>query len=501
MASDIMARIRWLFSRLVKSTYRYTPVPDDEAPQFRPHLVKERRKKAGYFCFGIALLLLILYVAIPYGDLAKSLPGCERHGKCKPNPHRWGQYSPFFSVPSDIDGSIPAGCEVTLALVLSRHGSRNPTSPKSALYKDLIEHIQSSVSHYGEGFEFLADYAYTLGNDELTIYGEQQMVDSGAAFYKRYRKLADDIDPFIRAAGSSRVIASAKNFTHGLYATRGNGGSHAEEDILIIPETDSFNNSINHGSCSRFEDGPYSDLKHEKQAAWKERWLPSITKRLNQKLPGANLSLTETVYFMDLCPFHSVADKNAKPSQFCSLFSEDEWRGYDYYESLDKWYGYGFGNPLGPTQGVGYVNEVIARLTGEPVKDHTSTNSTLDSSPETFPLDRKLYADFSHDNTMISIYAALGLYEGVPDLSVEHRVPAHQAGGFSAAWVVPFAARMYLEKMQCGSDEKEYVRILINDRVVTPKCKADSHGRCELDLFIDSLSFAKSGGKWETCEV
>ena len=41
-----------------------------------------------------------------------------------------------------------------------------------------------------------------------------------------------------------------------------------------------------------------------------------------------------------------------------------------------------YGNPLGRIQGVGYVNELLARLTGEPVQDHTTHNSSLE-----FPLD------------------------------------------------------------------------------------------------------------------
>ena len=69
-----------------------------------------------------------------------------------------------------------------------------------------------------------------------------------------------------------------------------------------------------------------------------------------------------------------------------------------------------YGNPLGRVQGVGYVNELLARLTQTPVRDHTQTNRTLDGAPATFPLNRTLYADFSHDNQMAAIYAALGLF-------------------------------------------------------------------------------------------
>lgn len=423
----------------------------------------------------------------------------------------WGQYSPFFPVPSHIDPDIPAGCQVTFASVLSRHGARDPTARKTKLYGDLIDSIQASVSDYGAGFEFLRDYKYTLGTDQLTVFGEQQLVDMGKAFGNRYRSLVEDYDPFMRASGSDRVIVSAENFTQGLYAVLERESAEHIGNIVVIPETDGFNNTLNHGVCRGFEDGPASGLGEEKQSAWMEGWVPAVRNRLNEKLPGANLTLQETIYMMDLCPFNTVAHPDAENSVFCSLFTDEEWQSYDYFESLEKWYAYGPGNPLGPTQGVGYVNELIARLTGKPVEDDTTTNSTLDSSPETFPLGRKMYADFSHDNTMTSVYGALGLYHGTEDLPVESRVPPEEAGGYSAAWTVPFAGRMYVEKMLCdgvadeeeeGPSGEELVRVLVNDRVVPLQtCETDSLGRCKLAAFVEGLSFAMGGGLWDRCLI
>jgi len=65
---------------------------------------------------------------------------------------------------------------------------------------------------------------------------------------------------------------------------------------------------------------------------------------------------------------------------------------------------------------VGFTNELIARLTNQPVDDHTTTNSTLDSSNTTFPIGRKLYADFTHDNDMTAIFAAIGLFNSTAPL-------------------------------------------------------------------------------------
>jgi hypothetical protein len=67
---------------------------------------------------------------------------------------------------------------------------------------------------------------------------------------------------------------------------------------------------------------------------------------------------------------------------------------------------------------------------------------------------------------------------------------------------VPFAARAYVEKMACRGTDEELVRILVNDRVIPlQNCDADDRGRCTLSKFVDSLSFAREGGRWDECFV
>ncbi|KAL1856356.1 hypothetical protein VTK73DRAFT_8304 [Phialemonium thermophilum] len=422
--------------------------------------------------------------------------------------HSWGQYSPFFSVPSKVVPGIPGGCNITFVQLLSRHGARDPTEGKTELYNETISRIHKSVHSYGPGFEFLESYRYALGADRLTVFGQQELVNSGIKFYKRYRSLASKVLPFVRASGQERVVVSALNWTQGLHLSRlaDNITDPYPYEMLVIPEGRGVNNSLNHGLCTAFEVGPYSDVGTKAQKTWLEVFAPPIAARLNENLPGANLTDEDTVSIMDLCPFNTVASATGHLSRFCRLFTEDEWHDYAYYQSVGKWYGYGPGNALGPTQGVGFVNELIARLTGTAVHDRTSSNATLDGDPATFPLRPggrgALYADFSHDNDMTAVVSALGLYKATPPLSTSERLPPDRVGGYSAAWTVPFAARVYVEKMTCAEtrDDEELVRILVNDRVVPLQdCGADAMGRCRLSRFIESLDFARRGGRWDQC--
>lgn len=406
-------------------------------------------------------------------------------------------------MPSEISPAIPSGCTVTFAQILSRHGARDPTASKTAAYSKLIARIQKSVTSYGPGFDYLEDFQYTLGADQLTAFGQQEMMNSGIKFYSRYRALANETSLFIRSSGQDRVVESAMNWTQGYHMQllEDYPSSKLPYPILTIPEETGVNNTLNHGLCTAFETGNYSTFSDAKQSQWLSIFAPPITARLNQNLPEANLTDKETTYLMDICTFETVAsERGATLSPLCNLFTTSEWADYGYFQSIGKWYGYGPGNPLGSTQGVGWVNELIARLTNTPVEDDTTTNRTLDSNPDTFPLGRALYADFSHDNDMLGVFAALGLYNGTQDLNLGVRTSAEDAGGFSSAYTVPFGARMYVEKMVCEGSEEEMVRVLVNDRVMPLKgCGADGLGRCRLDAFVDSLGFSRSGGKWNEC--
>jgi hypothetical protein len=159
-----------------------------------------------------------------------------------------------------------------------------------------------------------------------------------------------------------------------------------------------------------------------------------------------------------------------------------------------------YGAFLGRVQGVGYINELLARLTNTPVNDSTQTNTTLTSNPATFPLNRTLYADFSHDNQMIAIYTALGLFPQASPLD-----PTGKRKG-DGTWVtsrlVPFSAHMVVERMVCARGER-YVRLLVNDEVQPLEFCASGKaaGICNLDSFVESQAYARSGGDgdWPKC--
>ena len=482
--------------------------------------------------FLLGLLYWLLYVVkrfklvklITYGSfsdisaseiISSGLP-CDTVSQgyqCDPTlSHSWGQYSLFYRVPSDFPLTVPSLCKVTFVQLLSRHGARFPTADKSAKYNSTISKIKSSATNFTGPYSFLDTYIYDLGAEDLTVLGQQELVNSGVDFFSRYEELAEIKTPFVRAGDQDRVVESARKWSEGYHKAKVASGKDSDKDypygILEISEASDVNNTLHHGLCRKFEQ---NRTGFAAQMEFGKTFLPGITARLKSDLKIDNIDDLDTLSLMDMCPFTVVAEtsftaakilqrRNPSSNPVCALFNQSEWEAYDYFQTIGKYYGFGPGAPLGPTQGVGYVNELIARLTTSEVKDRTSVNHTLDASSATFPLDRQIYADFSHDNDMTSIFSALGLFEKVPTLNKDRIMGIEETAGFASSRIVPFGGRILVEKLQCEGTQDEKVRVILNGRVwPLSLCDLDDRGMCNLQEFVQSLRFAKSGGRWDEC--
>ncbi|KAI0256878.1 histidine phosphatase superfamily [Lactifluus subvellereus] len=405
----------------------------------------------------------------------------------------WAQYAPYIPAAEYIPP--PPGCAISQVHVLQRHGARWPTTDAGAEMKSAVQKLQR-VKHYREDYlTFLKNFTLDLGANDLLPLGAKQSFEAGVVSFDRYTHIVtEDNPPFIRAASSPRVVDSAANWSAG-FTVASHCKIKAKVD-LVIPE--SGNITLDDTMCPNSSDGSKESKK------WLEIFAPPIKKRLNSAAPGAKLTNKDTHQLMSLCTFHSQV--TMAPSPFCGLFTAEEFRGYEYHGDVNKFYDNGYGGNLGRVQGVGYVNELLARLTGQPVRDHTQTNRTLDASPETFPLNRTLYADFSHDNEMVSIYSALGLFR-------QYLLPGQQLDPVKPCplrtWIlsslVPFSARMVVEKLQCTGKLPlplgTFVRILVNDAVQPLEFCGGIAGLCELHAFVASQRYARhdGDGDFEKC--
>jgi hypothetical protein len=280
------------------------------------------------------------------------------------------------------------------------------------------------------------------------------------------------------------------------------------------------NNTLWNNQCPRAR----HDLSDEMVGKWVSVFAPPIVQRMNTLAPGANITQDNIMPLMSLCSFETLARQ--KTSLWCWVFKPKEYDQFEYWTDLEKYYftgyvatsllGFGvdtvpssYGHPLGPVQGIGYINELIARLTNTPVKDNTQTNHTTTSNRLLFPLDRTIYADFTHDNSMMAVYSALGLFDdrrdGPSSAIIMDPTKPHKRRSWYTSRLTPFASRMVVERLQCHQEDnqmKTRVRILVNDAVAPlPFCGDLGDGICDLDAFVRSQVYARETGitDWYKC--
>ncbi|KAL6310054.1 histidine phosphatase superfamily [Sparassis latifolia] len=267
----------------------------------------------------------------------------------------WGQYSPWHPVDEYV--SPPKHCKVTR---LHRHGARYPAKTDGVQYGGSIQHLASPHKFVESNLDFLKDYRYDMGEEDLIPFGAS-------------------------ATSMPRVMATAGNWTVGFSAA-----SHQRYNPNVNVVISESRNSTLQNDCPNAGEGS------AEMGEWLSIFGPLIAARLNKAAPGADLNEMDIFNVMAMFPFETLATENTSPL-FCRLFTDDDFRAFEYDGDVEKYYKTGYGKPLGPVQGIGYVNELLSRLSDSPVQDHTTHNFSLHYSPH-----QTIYADFSHDNLMVA---------------------------------------------------------------------------------------------------
>lgn len=245
-----------------------------------------------------------------------------------------------------------------------------------------------------------------------------------------------------------------------------------------------------------------------------ESFTPVFTKNALQRLrpffpSDFNLTAADVYAMFNLCPYEYAT---LGQSSFCALFTEQEWKDFEYATDLSFYGNYGFGSPSGRAQGIGYVQELAARLQSRLIMSSSSSiNYTYDDNTKQFPLHQPMYMDMSHDDVIVSVLTALGLDyfkygpHGLP-VSVQHAIP-HT---FHVNKITPFGARLFTEIWTCPnnakfdtlqeqmyknpdlsskSDTTDYIRFVLNNAPVPvdglKPCDGSVNGFCEMRKFLD----------------
>jgi hypothetical protein len=174
------------------------------------------------------------------------------------------------------------------------------------------------------------------------------------------------------------------------------------------------------------------------------------------------------------------------------------------------------GNPTGRAQGLGYLQELLARLTGQYItSSNSSVNSTIDNNGKTFPLGRPFYADFTHDDIIVSVLTAASIdyFREHPSLT---QYPPDPDRHFNLGRITPFGARLITEVIGCSDTNPKaihsqrtqyypsqygytpveashkFIRMRLNNGIVPlntirgGECEGRTDGLCAMDKFLAS---------------
>ncbi|KAF8998408.1 histidine phosphatase superfamily [Cyathus striatus] len=407
----------------------------------------------------------------------------------------WGNLSPWQSVSSfglDASPLIPSGCELTQVHLLHRHGARYPTTNSAT--PNFATKVHAAATAAGKGFsasgplEFLNTWKFRLGAEILTPFGRSELFNLGVGFSVKYGDLLKDFKdlPVFRTTSEARMVDSALHFAAGFF-----GVQTYQQDYhqLIMIESQGFNNSLDPSSMCPNANDNISAFGTTQGNKWAEIYLQPTLKRLQPFVEGLDLEVADLNAMQQLCAYETVA---LGYSAFCEIFTEEEWKGFEYYLDLIFWYGAGPGSPASSAQGIGYVEELVSRLTQTPITTPRSTvNVTLASNNVTFPLNQPIYVDASHDTAMSTIFVAMNFTSLVDNgpLPTDH-IPKRQT--YFVNQIAPFATNLVGQVLSCpASGTPTHIRWILNDAVLPltgiEGCKSNKDGMCELPTFIKAM--------------
>ena len=387
---------------------------------------------------------------------------------------------------------------------------------------------------------FLSGYQYLLGSGLLTGLGAATEFSAGVTFWNQYGRILYNATagqvaynasyfngttrpkPVLRTTGQSRIEDSQITWALGFFGPSfepvpnpklTNFTNHF--NVVIIPEGGTENNTLaSYDSCANDNVESIGFIGDDDLFTYIPKYLTAATGRLQKYVPsGFKLTTNDTYAMQSICAYET---QYIGSSDFCGLFTADEWSGFENTLDIEYYYDYAWGNPTGRAQGIGYLQELFARLQHQYITvSNTSVNTSITNNSADFPLHQPFYADFSHDDIIISALTALSLdyLRDPPSLTA---VPPAANRSFILSHLTPFGARLVTEVIGCdcndpkeesryrtqyspsqyGYDSKtathKFIRMRLNEGILPLSsirggaCAGRGDGLCAMSKFIES---------------
>jgi acid phosphatase len=286
-----------------------------------------------------------------------------------------------------VEGGIgpPEGCIVEQVHMMSRHAERYPTIKSGARMLNLVDRIKSPNVTLEGPLAFVEEWEYFSSDpqanfEQLTTTGPYagtlDAFATGVRLRTRYAHLFPGRLPPGRgktglwASDAGRVVDTARYFAAGFFGLNWKDTA----TLHVIPETsDLGGDTLTPGdTCLAYvKDTKYGhDQGAAKLVEFSNTYLPAIAKRLESYISPLGKDISEQKFhftndevyaLQEMCGFETTVRGK---SPWCSVFTHDEWRSFEYARDIIHFYRAGPGTQYAAAMGSLWLN-ATARLLAE----------------------------------------------------------------------------------------------------------------------------------------
>lgn len=406
--------------------------------------------------------------------------------------------APYFE-PEDPPRTpyTPQGCNVTKAAYLIRHAAINANDFD---YETYLEPFIEKHKNHSVDWSTIPELAFLstwispqfTEQEQLTRTGKLEAAQLGVTMSYKYPRLR--LPQRVWTSTAERTVVSAKGLIRGL--------EMEDNEINLVEVYEGEESGAN--SLTPYKSCPaYSSSAGSKQSMdFQNVYTAPIVARLNGLAPSFNFTSSDIYAMQQMCGYETVVRGT---SSFCSLslFTPDEWLGFEYTNDIMYHYNTGYGNPISGPIGFPWLSNTIGQLS-------SNGNSSQDQD---------LYISFTHRELPPTVLVAMGLFNNSQFGSaaeINNTMPLNQIN-YNRAWVssyiLPFLTNIAIEKMDCSQNSyvqsqssigSTFYRVLVNDAPQTlPGCfdgPAESCSETGLQKFLSSRAVMFDGYS-EKCNV
>ena len=228
---------------------------------------------------------------------------------------------------------------------------------------------------------FLSSYQYIMGESYLTGLGASTEFMAGVQFWNRYGRTLYNASvgqvsynasyingtarpkPVLRTTSQSRIENSQISWALGFFGpsfqevpdpTVANATSAFE--VVIIPEGGTENNTLaSYDSCFNDNIAAIGYIGDDDVYTYIPIYLANATARLQAYAPnGFTFTTNDTYAMQSICAYENGY---IGQSDFCNLFTEDEWAGFENTLDIEYYFDYAYGNPTGKLEA--QINPIV----------------------------------------------------------------------------------------------------------------------------------------------